>query len=157
MGWTEAATYKAKAKKCHYCSILVGCGGVTREHCDSAYICHCQVHLTPCLNRKWFTIRIRISSLIWIRVSAGSLHVVDSFPCWHKSFRQVLLKVDGGCMRNAHKSPKMSLLCNAYRSGKVIKNPCPGPNHRQKLKRFLPLVGPVITASFNEIGWLVLQ
>jgi len=38
--------------------------------------------------------------------------------------------------------------------GKVIRNPHPGPDHQEKLKRFFAVVGPVITLRLNEIGRL---
>jgi len=44
-------------------------------------------------------------------------------------------------MKNANKSPKIlyPLFRNGNGSGKVIRNPYPGPNHRQKPAVFFPI------------------
>ena len=48
-------------------------------------------------------------------------------------------------MKNANKSRKNVLFCNAEGSGKVIWNPYPG----SKVNLFFPLVSQIITKSFN--------
>ena len=67
--------------------------------------------------------------------------------------------VAGYCMRNANKSHKIPLFCNGEESGKVIRNPYPAPDHHHspKINQLFQLIGPVITPSFNEIGWLLLH
>ena len=81
------------------------------------------------LNRKWSGIRIQTSGLIRIRilVSAGSL------PKCCGSTRRVLWKSADKCMRNANKFLKNPLFCNGEGSGKLIRNPHPGPDHHRKL------------------------
>jgi len=56
------------------------------------------------LNQKWSSIPIHISRLTRC-LPDRSKNVVHSLPCRRQSFRRVLWKSDGDCMRNANKSP----------------------------------------------------
>jgi len=68
-------------------------------------------------------------------------------------------------MKNANKPHK--ILDSAMVRG-VKRNPYRGPDHHThthnnwfwcmaKVNQFFWLVGPITTASFNEMGWLLLQ
>ena len=83
------------------------------------------------LNQKWSGIRIRISGLIRIRIqmTAGLLP-----KCRRQSFRRMSWKSASDCIWNVNKFPKIPYSGrNGEESGKVIRNPYPGPEHHQNL------------------------
>jgi len=84
------------------------------------------------LEPKVIGLQIRISGLIRIRVSAGSLSKCNGFiPLSASYFSPSFIKAAGDCTRNANRLN--AIFCSVERNGKVYRNPCQGPDRHQKL------------------------
>ena len=115
------------------------------------------------LHQKWSGIWIQISGLIRIRIrmSTASLPKCYGFLWIHYpvgvSYFVECRENRPVTMRNANKSLKIPYMpwWGKWKS-------CPGSVSGtglppKKVNPFFRLVGPIITPSFNEIGWLLLQ
>jgi len=80
---------------------------------------------------------------------------VDSFVCQHQSFRQVsqlqLMTVWEMLINRCHKMSHSGMLKEVERWSAF------GADLPPKINRFFLLVGPIMTPSFSQINWLLLQ
>jgi len=107
------------------------------------------------LSQKWSEIQIRISRLIRMRIRMSARSVpkcVDSSSYQHQSLRRVSVTI-WEMLINLLKSSVLQWSRKWNNDPEFIS----GSGSAPKVNRFFRLVGPIITPSFNEIDWLLLQ